>query len=178
MGLDQPAPVQYAAFLAKLVRFDFGTSARSGQPVLHEVLARLPGTAELAATSIALAAMLGIGAGFVAALHHNRRLDALISALMLFGISMPVYWLGLMLIVGLRDPPAVAAGGWLAGSGRVDPADTHAGRVLGGADRAHDAVDDARGPARELHPHRSRQGAGRPQRRVRTRAAQWPAYRW
>ena len=116
LGLDQPAPVQYAAFLAKLVRFDFGTSARSGQPVLHEVMARLPGTAELAATSIAVAAMLGIGAGFAAALHHNRRLDALISALMLFGISMPVYWLGLMLIsvFAIRLQ-------WLPAAGSQDP---------------------------------------------------------
>ena len=59
LGLDQPAPVQYAAFLARLVHFDLGTSVRSGQPVLNEVLARLPCTAELAATSIALAAIWG-----------------------------------------------------------------------------------------------------------------------
>ena len=59
----------------------------------------MPWTAELAVTSIVVAAMLGISAGLLAALHHNQRLDVLISALMLFGISMPGFWLGLMLIL-------------------------------------------------------------------------------
>jgi peptide/nickel transport system permease protein len=99
LGLDQPVPVQYTVFLTKLVHFDLGTSARSGQPVVSEILARLPWTAELAATSIAVATALGIVGGMLAALYHNRRLDVAISALMLFGISMPVYWFGLMLIV-------------------------------------------------------------------------------
>lgn len=99
LGLDQPGLVQYAQFLIKLTRFDLGTSVRTGQPVVSEVLARLPWTIELAATSIAVAAILGISGGTVAALYHNRRLDVVMSALMLFGISMPVYWLGLMLIV-------------------------------------------------------------------------------
>src|ERR1700716_3704694 len=75
LGLDQPGPVQYAAFLARLVHFDLGTSVRSGQPVVSEVLARLPWTAELAATSIAVAAAVGIGGGMVAAPHHNPRVD-------------------------------------------------------------------------------------------------------
>jgi peptide/nickel transport system permease protein/oligopeptide transport system permease protein len=99
LGLDAPAPVQYVAFLGGLLHFDLGTSVRSGQPVLYEVLARLPWTIELAATSIAVAAALGIGGGLVAAMYHNERLDVVISALMLFGISMPAYWFGLMLIV-------------------------------------------------------------------------------
>src|SRR5262245_8703465 len=99
LGLDQPAPVQYATFLARLAHFDLGTSVRTGQPVLNEVLARLPWTIELAATSIAVAAIVGISGGLLAALYHNRRLDVAISALMLFGISMPAYWFGLMLIV-------------------------------------------------------------------------------
>jgi peptide/nickel transport system permease protein/oligopeptide transport system permease protein len=99
LGLDQPGPVQYAQFLVRLLHFDLGTSVRSGQPVLREVLARLPWTIELAATSIALAAAVGIAGGLMAALYHNKQLDLVVSALMLFGISMPVYWLGLMLIV-------------------------------------------------------------------------------
>src|SRR5579859_1851207 len=99
LGLDEPGPVQYLTFLAHLVHFDLGTSVRSGQPVLNEVMARLPWTAELAVTSIAVAAAVGMAGGLLAALYHNRRLDVAISALMLFGISMPVYWFGLMLIV-------------------------------------------------------------------------------
>jgi len=99
LGLDQPALVQYGGFLARLVHFDLGTSVRSGQPVTSEVLARLPWTAELAATSIAVAAAVGIAGGLLAARYHNRQLDLAISTLMLFGISMPVYWFGLMLII-------------------------------------------------------------------------------
>ncbi|MBV9173943.1 MAG: ABC transporter permease [Chloroflexi bacterium] len=116
LGLDQPAPVQYVLFLVRLAHFDLGTSMRSGQPVLNEVMARLPWTAELAATSIAVAAALGISGGLLAALHHNGRLDMLISALMLFGISVPVYWLGLMLIVVFAIKLE-----WLPAAGSQDP---------------------------------------------------------
>jgi len=80
------------------------------------VLARLPWTIELAATSIAVAAVLGIGGGLVAALYHNRRLDVVMSALMLFGISMPVYWFGLMLIVVFAIKLQ-----WLPAAGSQDP---------------------------------------------------------
>jgi peptide/nickel transport system permease protein/oligopeptide transport system permease protein len=116
LGLDQPVPVQYAEFLVRLLHFDLGTSVRTGQPVTYEVLARLPWTIELAATSIAVAAALGIACGLVAALFHNRRLDVAISALMLFGISVPVYWLGLMLIVVFAIKLQ-----WLPAAGSQDP---------------------------------------------------------
>jgi peptide/nickel transport system permease protein len=116
LGLDQPALVQYAQFLTRLVHFDMGTSVRTGQPVVSEVLARLPWTIELAATSIAVAAVLGISGGLVAALYHNRRLDVVMSALMLFGISMPVYWFGLMLIVVFAIKLQ-----WLPAAGSQDP---------------------------------------------------------
>lgn len=116
LGLDQPAPVQYAAFLGRLLHFDLGTSVRSGQPVTSEVLARLPWTVELAVTSIAVAAAVGIGGGMLAALYHNQKLDALISAVMLFGISMPVYWFGLMLIVVFAITLK-----WLPAAGSQDP---------------------------------------------------------
>jgi peptide/nickel transport system permease protein/oligopeptide transport system permease protein len=116
LGLDQPAPVQYAEFLVRLMHFDLGTSVRTGQPVWNEVLARLPWTIELAATSIAVAAAVGVAGGLVAALYHNQRLDVIMSALMLFGISMPVYWLGLMLIVVFAIKLQ-----WLPAAGSQDP---------------------------------------------------------
>jgi peptide/nickel transport system permease protein/oligopeptide transport system permease protein len=116
LGLDEPGPVQYADFLGRLLHLDLGTSVRTGQPVVYEVMARLPWTIELATTSIALAAALGIGGGMLAALYHNRRLDAAISALMLFGISMPVYWFGLMLIVVFAIKLQ-----WLPAAGSEDP---------------------------------------------------------
>ena len=116
LGLDQPGSTQYAAFLVRLLHFDLGTSVRSGQPVTSEVLARLPWTVELAVTSIAVAAVLGIGGGMLAALYHNQKLDTLISAVMLFGISMPVYWFGLMLIAIFAIKLQ-----WLPAAGSQDP---------------------------------------------------------
>ena len=116
LGLDEPGPVQYADFLGRLLHLDLGTSVRTGQPVVYEVMARLPWTIELATTSIALAAALGIVGGMLAALYHNRELDAAISALMLFGLSMPVYWFGLMLIVVFAIKLQ-----WLPAAGSEDP---------------------------------------------------------
>jgi len=99
LGLDQPILTQYATFLGRLIHLDLGQSARTSQPVLNEVMARLPYTFELALVAITIAVVTGVIAGVVAATHHNSRLDYLVSAISLFGVSMPVYWLGLMLIV-------------------------------------------------------------------------------
>ncbi len=99
LGLDQPLPVQYARFLGNLLSGNLGISARTSEPVLTEVLHRLPATLELALVSTALATVLGILAGAAAATRPNSFLDYFISALTLFGVSMPVYWLGLMLII-------------------------------------------------------------------------------
>ncbi len=99
LGLNDPLPVQYARFLGNLLQGNLGLSARTSEPVLREVLARLPATVELAVVSMALASTVGIIAGIVAAVRPNTIWDYLLSALTLFGVSMPVYWLGLMLII-------------------------------------------------------------------------------
>lgn len=99
LGLDQPLPVQYAMFFSRLIRGDLGTSARTQEPVMREILARLPATMKLAVISITIASIAGIVGGILAAYHRNSTLDLFISVGTLFGISMPVYWLGLMLIV-------------------------------------------------------------------------------
>lgn len=113
LGLDQPLVVQFALFLGGLLRLDLGLSARTSQPVTQEVLARLPYTIELAVMATAIATAIGIAAGVVAATHHNSKVDYLVSAASLCGVSMPVYWLGLMLIVvfaiNLRWFPAAGA---------------------------------------------------------------------
>jgi len=113
LGLDQPLVVQFALFLGGLLRLDLGLSARTSQPVMQEVLARLPYTIELAVMATAIATAIGIAAGVVAATHHNSKVDYLVSAASLCGVSMPVYWLGLMLIVvfaiNLRWFPAAGA---------------------------------------------------------------------
>jgi len=99
LGLDQPLIVQYGHFFGNLLRGDLGISARTSQPVLGEVMARLPATMELAMISTAIASFFGIVGGVIAATRRNSFIDYLTSILTLFGASMPVYWLGLMLII-------------------------------------------------------------------------------
>ena len=99
LGLDQPLPVQYLDFLGGLVRLDLGTSAHFGDPVLAEIGSRLPYTAELALAALAVAVVLGMLGGVVAAQRRNTVVDVVISTVSVLGISMPTYWLGLMLIV-------------------------------------------------------------------------------
>lgn len=115
LGLTQPLIVQYWNFLSHLLVGDLGISARTSQPVLSEVMARLPATMELALLSTAIASILGVMGGVIAATHRNSFIDYLTSLLTLFGSSMPAYWLGLMLIilfaVNLRVLPAAGNDG-------------------------------------------------------------------
>jgi peptide/nickel transport system permease protein len=99
LGLERPLYVQYGLFLGRLVRGDLGISARTSQPVISELQPRLGATLQLALASAGIAALLGIGAGTVAATRPYSRFDYLLSLSTLFGVSMPVYWLGLMLII-------------------------------------------------------------------------------
>lgn len=73
--LDQPMLIQFANFLGNLLRGDLGISARTSQPVLDEVLARLPATMQLAIVSMAIAALIGIPVGVIAATRRNSLLD-------------------------------------------------------------------------------------------------------
>lgn len=99
LGLDRPFLEQYWTYLSRLARGDLGVSARTQQPVLHEILARLPYTLELAVVSGALATVTGVAAGVVAATRRYSVFDYLASFGTLLGVSMPVYWLGILLIV-------------------------------------------------------------------------------
>jgi peptide/nickel transport system permease protein len=98
-GLDEPIPVQYVKFVAGLVRGDFGTSNVTGQPVMAEIGARLPYTIELTLIATLIAVVVGMAMGVLSAARHGSVVDLAISALSVFGVSMPVYWLGLMLII-------------------------------------------------------------------------------
>jgi peptide/nickel transport system permease protein/oligopeptide transport system permease protein len=113
MGLDQPLWVQYGNFLSSLLRFNLGTSAHTNAPVMEEIGSRLPYTVELALVALVLAVTVGVLAGVAAAIRRNTMLDLLISSFSVFGVSMPVYWLGLMMIIlfaiDLRLLPAAGA---------------------------------------------------------------------
>ena len=99
MGLDKPLWVQYGNFLGSLLRLNLGTSAHTNAPVVEEIGSRLPYTIELAVVALVLAVTIGVLAGVAAALRRNTMLDLLISSFSVFGVSMPVYWLGLMMII-------------------------------------------------------------------------------
>lgn len=115
LGLDQPLPVQYLEYLGRLARLDLGTSAHFGDPVAAEIASRLPYTAELALVALAFAVALGVLGGIAAALRRGTVVDLAVSTLSVLGISMPAYWLGLMLIlvfaIQLRLLPAAGADG-------------------------------------------------------------------
>lgn len=99
LGLDRPLYVQYGIFFSRLVRGDLGKSARTSEPVIQELRPRLARTLELAFVSAGLATVFGIIAGTLAATRPYSRFDYLLSLTTLFGVSMPVYWLGLVLII-------------------------------------------------------------------------------
>ncbi|HUV07918.1 MAG TPA: nickel ABC transporter permease [Spirochaetia bacterium] len=116
LGLDRPMHVQYAFFLSRLARFDLGRSARTQNPVTEEIWARLPNTMLLAVVAITLACLFGIPAGIISAVRPYTWIDYVVTSTALFGISMPVFWLGLMLIVVfsivLHWLPAGGTGSW------------------------------------------------------------------
>lgn len=99
MGLDRPVPVQYGHYLVNLAHGSLGMSARFGTTVLSEIGQRLPYTIVLAVLGTLVGAVFGIALGVLAATHKGRWADALGSMLGVVGISMPVYWLGILLIV-------------------------------------------------------------------------------
>jgi peptide/nickel transport system permease protein len=98
LGLDKPIPVQYVLYLQKAVRLDFGRSFRTNQPVTHEVRTRYPTTIQLTVAATVIFLCLGLPLGVIAAVKRNTIWDGLAILVSLLGISMPAFWLGLLLI--------------------------------------------------------------------------------
>jgi len=99
MGLDLPLPLQYVHYLGGLLHGDLGISKVSQQNAAEGVLQRLPATLQLAAAAMALALALGVTAGLVSAVKQYSWLDYMSTVLSVSGISIPSFWLGLMLII-------------------------------------------------------------------------------
>ena len=97
LGLDRPIPEQYLIYLGKIVRGDLGISIVRGDPVLTDLLRRFPATVELATAAIFLALLFGIPIGIVSAVWRNSLVDSFSRVWALAGVSMPIFWLGLML---------------------------------------------------------------------------------
>lgn len=99
LGLDQPIFVQYLDYVGNVVKGDLGESIRTSRPVLDEILVRLPITLELAFWSIVITVVLGVLFGIIAATKQNSFTDVGLMMVALLGVSLPNFWLGLMLII-------------------------------------------------------------------------------
>lgn len=99
LGLDQPFFVQYGKYLDGLIHGDLGTSLQSRQPILNEMKVRIPNTVNLAIGSMIVAILIGIPLGIISAIKRNSILDYLATTTALMGISIPNFWLGIMLIL-------------------------------------------------------------------------------
>ena len=140
LGLDQPLPIQYLRWGGNALHGDLGRSIRTNQPVTDAILSRLPVTIELSLVALMISLLIGLPAGTLAAIRRNSTLDLASTGVALIGVSMPSFFLGIVLILvfalGLRwvppsgytpfvqDPamnikqmlmPAVALGAALAG---------------------------------------------------------------
>lgn len=116
-GLDQPLPVQYAQFLMKMCRLEFGTSYLTNKPVWDEIAMRIPATLKLAFGSIVLAVIISVPIGFFSAMYKNGIIDHISRLIAFFGASIPQFWLGYLLIfffsVKLDLLPVQGTGTWL-----------------------------------------------------------------
>ena len=98
LGLDQPIYIQYLNYLDRLSKGDLGKTIRGGQPVLEVIFQRLPNTILLATSAMIIAILLGVPLGFLAAYNKGTIYDTFIMILAISGISMPHFWLGLILL--------------------------------------------------------------------------------
>ncbi len=117
LGLDRPFHVQILSFYGNLARGDLGRSLLLGQPVRDALIERLPATVSLALYSMALTLVVGLGTGVIAALRHNTWVDQAVMLVALLGVSLPNFWLGLVLILVFSVQL-----GWFPTGGYVEPA--------------------------------------------------------
>jgi peptide/nickel transport system permease protein len=99
LGLDRPLVIQYLTYMKNIFKGDLGRSMRTRRPVLREIWDRYPNTLLLAACSVVVMVVLGISTGIISAIKQQSWLDNISMVVALFGVSMPVYWLGLMLML-------------------------------------------------------------------------------
>ncbi len=116
LGLDDPLPVQFGAFMSRLIRGDLGTSTRTNRPVSVEIWPRFLNTLALTTVSLVIASFVGILFGVISATRPYSLLDNIIMVLSLFGVAAPVFWSGLILMLVFS-----VWLGWLPSSGMGTP---------------------------------------------------------
>jgi peptide/nickel transport system permease protein len=99
LGLDQPLVIQYLTWIGGLLHGDLGYSYVSDRPALAEILPRIPVTAKVAGLALTFAAVIGVPLGVVSAVKQNTRLDYILRVLSLSALSMPAFWLGLLVLM-------------------------------------------------------------------------------
>ncbi|MDQ7827408.1 MAG: ABC transporter permease [Armatimonadota bacterium] len=114
-GLDRPVLVQYLLYMGRLAQGDLGVSIRTRRPVADDLREFLPATIELGTAAWVVALLLGVPAGIVSAIYKDRLFDHLCRIAALMGASMPVFWLGLLLLGNVYYRLR-----WLPGPGRLD----------------------------------------------------------
>ena len=114
-GLDRPLHEQFIRFVGRLASGDLGTSLATNRPVAKDLRDFFPATIELATTAILIGAGAGLAVGIISAVAHGKWIDHVVRFLSLIGLSMPVFWLGLILLLLLY-----AGLGWLPGPGQLD----------------------------------------------------------
>ncbi len=117
LGLDQPVIVQYGHYLKSLLQGDFGTSIVTRRPVIDDLIKVFPATLELMLTALTLSVTFGIVLGVLAAVYRDRWFDHLARSIATFGISVPSFWLGLILLLVFYGKLGI-----LPGDGRLDDA--------------------------------------------------------
>lgn len=124
LGLDQPFLVQYGRWLSGVLQGDMGRSYSAKIPVFDKLMQCLPGTLALAVAATALTVLISLPLGIVAAIYRNRWFDYVIRVFSFFGVSMPGFWIGLVLlyIFGLKLHLFPIAGGEITARGIVLPA--------------------------------------------------------
>jgi len=99
LGLDKPLPVQYAQWIGGLLQGDLGYSYVSDRPAIREILPRIPITAKVGGLALAFAVLIGVPLGVISAVRQNTRLDYFLRVISLSGLSMPAFWLGLLVLM-------------------------------------------------------------------------------
>jgi peptide/nickel transport system permease protein len=99
LGLDQPVPLRYLQWLGGALHGDLGVSLSSNEPVAFRITQRLPNTLVLAGTALAVSILVGIPTGVVSALRHNSLPDFVLALASVIGVSVPAFWLGIILIL-------------------------------------------------------------------------------
>jgi peptide/nickel transport system permease protein len=114
LGLDKPLPVQFVAYVGRLLRGDWGTSVFGSVAVLPLVVGRFLASLQLVSVAMLIAVSVGVALGVISAVRRNTVIDGIIRAVTLFAFSMPTFWLGLLLVlvfaVALKVLPAQGSG--------------------------------------------------------------------